>query len=195
MMRNLRHPIAMFVVAVLVVIGIGVGVVAATTNQKVYGPSWGRFAAAFPGHVDVTYSGPVTSAPSNNPARYLTTVYYGNQPFNGWVAYAPLSGSIFPVGLREVTVTEVASKGPGNKAATRLVARPTGGYLSEDAASVNRGVVNGFRVITLGPVCHYGQCEGEIVVSNGHVAWDVLASSNGPVSAVEGFLASFGPIG
>jgi hypothetical protein len=30
-----RHPIAVFVVAVLVVIGIGVGLVAATTHQKV----------------------------------------------------------------------------------------------------------------------------------------------------------------
>jgi len=46
--RTIRHPITMFVTAILVVIGIGVGVVAATTSQKVYGPSWGRFSVAFP---------------------------------------------------------------------------------------------------------------------------------------------------
>jgi len=38
-MRTVRHPIAMFVVAVLLIIAIGVSVVAATTNPKVYGPS------------------------------------------------------------------------------------------------------------------------------------------------------------
>ena len=47
MMRKFRHPIAVFVVAVLAVVGIGVGVVAATTSQRVYGPSWGRFTVAF----------------------------------------------------------------------------------------------------------------------------------------------------
>ena len=38
---------------VLVVIAIGVGVLAATTNPRVYGPSWGRFTAAFGGRVYV----------------------------------------------------------------------------------------------------------------------------------------------
>ena len=51
MMRTVQHPIAMFVIVVLVVIAIGAGVVAVTTNQKVYGPSWGRFTVAFPGRV------------------------------------------------------------------------------------------------------------------------------------------------
>ena len=50
-MRTIRHPIVAFVVAVLAVIGIGVGLVAATTNPKVYGPPSGRFTAAFPGRV------------------------------------------------------------------------------------------------------------------------------------------------
>ena len=50
-MRPIKHPIVVFVVTVLAIIGIGVGVVAATTTQKVYGPSWGRFTAAFAGHV------------------------------------------------------------------------------------------------------------------------------------------------
>jgi hypothetical protein len=46
-MRKLRHPIATFVVTVLMVIGVGVGVVVTTTGQRVYGPSWGRFTVAF----------------------------------------------------------------------------------------------------------------------------------------------------
>ena len=58
-MRTIRHPITMFVTAILVVIGIGVGVVAATTSQKVYGPSWGRFSVAFPGRVN-QYPGHLT---------------------------------------------------------------------------------------------------------------------------------------
>ena len=51
-MHRLKHPIIVFVVTVLVVIGIGVGIVAATTSQRVYGPSWGRFTASFPGRVN-----------------------------------------------------------------------------------------------------------------------------------------------
>ena len=55
-MRTVRHPIAMFIMAVLVVIGIGIGVVAVTQTSKVYGPSWGRFTAAFPGRVYVSHT-------------------------------------------------------------------------------------------------------------------------------------------
>ena len=113
-MRPVRHPITMFVVVVLAVIGIGVGIVAATTNQKVYGPSWGRFSAAFTGRVHVVGLGPVASAPRGDPMRYINTHYYANQDFNGWVGYSPLSGSIFPADLRAVVVTEVA-RGPTRK--------------------------------------------------------------------------------
>jgi hypothetical protein len=38
-MDKVRYPITMFVVAVLAIIGIGVGVVAATTSTKAYGPT------------------------------------------------------------------------------------------------------------------------------------------------------------
>jgi hypothetical protein len=34
-----------------------------------------------------------------------------------------------------------------------------------------------------------------MVVSNGRVAWDVLAASDGSLSAVESFVESFQPIG
>ena len=196
-MRKLRHPIATFVVMVLAVITIGVGIVAATTNQTVYGPSWGRFTAAFPGRVDVVHSGPVATAADNDPARYLTVNYYANQPFNGWVGYAPLSTAILPPDLRAVSVSTIAGDGPGpgRVSAMRLVADPSGGYLSAPGVSEDERVADGLKVITLGPVCDYGQCDGELVVSNGRVAWDVLAASNGSVSAVESFLDSFQPIG
>lgn len=198
-MRKLRHPITVFMMGVLVVIAIGVGVVVATTNQKVYGPFWGRFTVAFSGRLDVALSGPVTSASSNDPMRYTSTFYYANQPFNGWVAYAPLSNSlaqtsIVPPGLRAVVVTEVARDVPGSSSAKRLVADPPGGYLSVPGVSKDERVVNGLRVITLGPVCRDAHCDGELIVSNGRVAWDVLAS-NGSASNVESFLDSFQPIG
>jgi hypothetical protein len=185
----------MFVLAVIAVIGVGVGVLAGVTNEKVYGPSWGRFSAAFSGRVGVVRSGPVASASNRDPLRYTTTFFYANQPFNGWVGYAPLSGSIFPSDLRVVIVTEVALDVPGSELAMRLVADPAGGYLSGAGVSKHEQVVNGLRVLTFGPRCGYGECDAEMVVSNGRVAWDVLASANGPASAVEGFLASFQPIG
>ncbi len=50
--HKLRHPIATFVVTVLAVIGIGVGVVAATTTEPVYGPPGARFTVTFPGRVN-----------------------------------------------------------------------------------------------------------------------------------------------
>ena len=195
-MRPVRHPIAIFVVSVLAVIGIGVGVVAATTHQKVYGPSWGRFSAAFTGRVHLVRSGPVASAPHGDPMRYINTYYYANQHFNGWVGYGPLSGSIFPPDLRAVVVTEVARDEPGSRSVMRrLIADPQGGYLSAAGMRKTEEVADGLRVITFGPRCRYGECEAELVVSNSRVAWDVLAASNGPASTVAGFIASFQPIG
>ena len=94
-MHKLRHPIAVFIATVLTVIGIGVGVVAATTTEPVYGPSWGRFTATFPGRMRVIYSPPVPSASFGDPLRYTTTFYYANQHFNGWVGYAPLQNNAF----------------------------------------------------------------------------------------------------
>jgi len=194
-MRKVKHPIAVFVVAVLAVIGIGVGVVAASTSKPVYGPSWGRFSAAFSGSVHVARSGPVASAAEDDPLRYLTTYYYANQHFNGWFAYAPLSGVIFPVGLRAVTVTEVSREGRGSRSAMRLIARGAGGYLGGHGVRNSEQVANGLRVVTLGPRCSYGDCYAAKIVSNGRVEWNVLASANGPASVVEGFLDSFQPIG
>jgi len=193
-MRKLKHPIAVFIVAVLVVIGIGVGIVAVTTNQKVYGPSWGRFTAAFTGHIHVAHVGPVANASNGNPLRYMTTFYYANQAFNGWIAYAPLSGSIFPTDLRAVAVTEVAPGGSGSSSARRLVTVPAGHWF-EAGVRKDEQVVDGLSVVTFGPYCGYGQCQAEMVVSNGRAVWDVLVSSKAPASTAESFLASFQPIG
>jgi hypothetical protein len=79
-MRTLRHPIAMFMITVLIAIGIGVSVVAVTQTSKVYGPSWGQFTASFSGKVYVQ--------PSAYQAGHTTSVIYANQPWSGWVAYS-----------------------------------------------------------------------------------------------------------
>jgi hypothetical protein len=50
-MHKVRHPVALFIVTVLAVIGIGIGVVAATQTSKVYGPPGARFTVTFPGRV------------------------------------------------------------------------------------------------------------------------------------------------
>jgi hypothetical protein len=90
--RTVRYLIAMFVTAVLAVIAIGVGVVAAVTNPNVYGPSWGRFTAAFPGRVYVSHLGPIVST-SNGSIKFhntRNTFTYANKPFSGVFAHACL---------------------------------------------------------------------------------------------------------
>jgi hypothetical protein len=191
-MRTVRHPLVMFVMAVLVVIGIGVGVVAATTSQKVYGPSWGRFTAAFTGRVYESQEPPKVRV-SSGLTDTFASLSYANQPWSGWVAYAPL-GIVGPSDLHVVTVTEGMSGILQSKTGLlRLVAADKtflGPGTTEDEASAN-----GLTIITLGPECADGQCHAEMVVSNGQVSWDLLAFSNGSVSTVQGFLNSFEPIG
>ena len=70
----------MFVITVLTVIGIGVGIVASTTNQKVYRPSWGRFSASFPGHVYSYQSTTIIKFP-----------YFSYSTGPGSIVYPPLS--------------------------------------------------------------------------------------------------------
>src|ERR1039458_2592590 len=99
MTRPVRYPITMFVITVLTVIGIGVGIVAATTSQTVYGPSWGQFTASFPGHVygtkehaKIRFSGTPNASPIS---VTVTSFSYSNQPHFGWYAYAPGTGGDF----------------------------------------------------------------------------------------------------
>jgi hypothetical protein len=89
----------MLTVAVLVVIGIGVGVVAVIETQTVYGPSWGKFTAAFAGHVYQTKGALEDVVPRQaNPesgVRQVTSFSYSNQPHFGWYAYAPGTGGVY----------------------------------------------------------------------------------------------------
>ena len=54
---------------------------------------------------------------------------------------------------------------------------------------------NGFVATTVGPQCINGECKEALVVTNGRALWELLAFSRGPASTVEGFIASFQPIG
>src|SRR5579863_9103098 len=90
-MRTLRHPIVVFVTAVLVVISIGVGIVAGTQTSKVYGPQWGQFTVNFP------------AVPMVDPPGY---------PDHTWLAYK-LSRSSY----EQITVTVHREKGPWTTAA------------------------------------------------------------------------------
>ncbi len=189
-MRPIKHPIVVFVVTVLAIIGIGVGVVAATTTQKVYGPSWGRFTAAFAGHVyqhqghtSMAFLGSSTgSVPIENT---LTLTFpdgsYSNVPQGHWVGDLPHAAET-------VSVFKGLPMGP-------VVASLKKGFPGAGVTKVEQDA-NGLSVVTLGPRCAIGLCMDVDVVSNGQVLWTVAAVSSAPASApVEAFLASFQPIG
>ncbi len=193
-MRNLRHPITGFVVAVLAIIGTGVAVVAATTNQKVYGPSWGRFTAAFPGRVDgFQRPRPLTVSVGDAPLKVTNAAvfdYYVTPPIPS-TGYAPLSipSEYFLVGGEDVYSTVGAA--PAIHAAVRFDKRAF--FHAGVHQSLEDG--NGVSVITIGPQCTKGECRAAQIVTNGQVFWVLLAFSKGPVSNVQSFLASFQPIG
>ena len=189
-MRTVRHPIALLVVAVLAVVAIGVGVVAATTNQKVYGPSWGRFTASFAGHVyqhqghtSMAFLGSSSgSIPFENT---LTLTFpdasYSNVPQGRWIGDVPHAAET-------VSVFKGLPMGP-------VVASLKKGFPGAGVTQVEKDA-NGLSVVTLGPRCAIGLCMDVDVVSNGQVLWTVAADSSAPASApVEAFLASFEPIG
>ena len=184
MTRPVRYPITMFVVAVLVVIAIGVGVMAGTQTSKVFGPSWGQFTAAFSGKLYVQ--------PSTYQAGHTTSFIYANQPWSGWVAYAPV-GIAAPPGLRAVIVTEGSP--PAIQSASALRRLVDGEQRLFGPGHTHVAQANGFTVVTVGPRCASGPCQAQMIVSNGRVVWDVLVFSNGPASTVESFLNSFAALG
>jgi hypothetical protein len=185
--RTVRHPIALFVIVVLVVIGIGVGVVAATTNQRVFGPSWGSFTAAFTGHVYQTQERSKVRV-SGGLTLTVTSFSYSNQPHFGWYAYAPGSGGVFAAyDQYSVSVAEGMSM--------RLVVEGDRKNFFRPGVTEGEQVTSGVSVATIGPQCADGECNAAKVVSSGRVVWNVEAFWDGPVSTVKGFLASFEPLG
>ncbi|MGO9880696.1 MAG: hypothetical protein ACLPSM_15280 [Acidimicrobiales bacterium] len=189
-MHKLRHPITMFTVAVLIVIAIGVGVVAATQNSKVYGPSWGRFTAAFPGPVcGLPFPIPLRSAmyTETSPIYFETSTNLTHKCAIDWTRYAPL---VLPSSLDSVEVY------------SQVAATATQGYVRLAKIELfHKGVredvqnANGFVVTTLGPECMSGSCRVAEYVSNGRVLWTLMAISPGSGSKIESFLNSFAPIG
>jgi hypothetical protein len=180
-LRTVRHPITTFIIGVLAVIGIGVGVVAATSNQKVYGPPWGRFTATFPGRVSEHRIGPEVWATGYAPSS-------GHSSF-AWVAYAPpsLPSTLF-------SVTALDSPLGSNYALSLEESFVSAGWFHKGVAEAERHA-NGIDITTLGPQCIRGSCRAVELVSNGRVGWELRAISPRSEDPVEDFIASFGPIG
>ena len=179
-LRKVRHPITGFVIAVLVVIGVSVGVVAATTNQKVYGPPGGRFTVAFPGRVSEHRIGPSLWL-------LLPAVI---RPFElrlGRIRPASLPSILF-------SVTAVASPLGRNYALSLEESFVSAGWFHKGVAEVEQHA-NGIDITTLGPQCIWGSCRAVELVSNGRVDWELRAISPRSEDAVDSFLASFEPIG
>jgi hypothetical protein len=196
--RKLHHPIAMFIVAVLAVICIGVGVVAVTQTSKVYGPSWGRFSVAFrgrvymfPGHTSVTVSG----SNASSPVWSTVTLEF---PFEYSIASTPTTFCAVGVACDpnelDASVLRVTSGQPGVVAVHQMGSALAKVDFAARVAEVEQNA-NSLSVIMIGPQCRDDQCRDAEVVSNGRVLWCLLAFSKGSVSTVEGFLASFQPIG
>jgi hypothetical protein len=186
----------MFIIAVLVVIAVGVCVLAATTNQRIYGPSWGHFSVAFTGHV-YEYRGhtSVTGGPSGPSAFHSTlTIEF---PFEYSAVSSPAIscwvGIVCYPNELDASVLHVSGE-PRNVAVQQMGSALVKTDFGAGVPEVRQNA-NGLSVDTIGPQCTNGQCRGAEVVSNGRVLWYLLAFSKGPVSTVEGFLGSFQPIG
>ncbi len=180
-LRKVRHPITGFVIAVLVVIGVSVGVVAATTNQKVYGPPGGRFTVAFPGRVSEHRIGPSLWG-------FFYPPLSGHSSF-AWTAYAPrpLPSTLF-------SVTVLGSPLGRNYALSLEESFVSAGWFQKGVAEVEQHA-NGIDITTLGPQCIRGSCRAVELVSNGRVDWELKAISPRSEDPVEDFIASFQPIG
>jgi hypothetical protein len=161
----------MFITVVLMVIAIGVGVVAATTNQHVYGPSWGRFSASFPGHV-YSYQSTTIKFP-----------YFSYSTGPGSIVYPPLSNAA-RASLLGVSVVRGAQ--------ARQFADNERLF---SGVAVQHQRANGFSVLTTGPLCTKGTCAVVEYILHGPVLWTLVAVSKGRVSTIESFLDSFQPIG
>ncbi len=176
---RLRHPIATFIMAVLVVIGIGVGVVAATTNQKVYGPFWGRFTVAFPG--------PVYEESFRPPVPQPAMEYYS---LGGWhSARSRLPGfSIAEAVSAEHVRLRVSAQDFRNVFVELKDGIPV-------LPTKHTQQVNGFLLTRLGPQCQGHSCQEVLVVSHNGTSWILSTLSLVGLGPMEAFMDSFQPIG
>ena len=181
---------------VIVVIAIGVGVLAATTNPRVYGPSWGRFMAAFGGRCTCT-SSTYQHICLTNGFPTSGSLFSDSTDSSPWVGYVPVPGGIalFPSDVLTVSVEKGVPKLPSDEAVLDAARAIKSGVTFTKTVPEDTEDTNGLSVVTIGPECPNGQCRAILLVSNGRTLWDVLAIATGPVSRVESFLASFEPIG
>jgi hypothetical protein len=185
-MYQVRHPVVLFAAAILTVIGIGVGVLAASASQRFYGPSWGRFTVAFPGHLyssEVSWKVHLASGSS----REVSVLSYSSQPHFSWYSYSP--GSDISAAYDQFSVS--VRQGLPMRSVTADDRRA---FFASGARGQDQDA-NGYSVVTIGPQCSDGDCTGVEVVGRGRVVWDLQAFWTGPPSKVEGFLGSFQPEG
>jgi hypothetical protein len=175
-MRKLNHPIAVFVVAVLVVIGIGVGVVAAVQTSKIYGPSWGRFTAAFPGRV---YGGEGLS----------TGQLAGNVYFHSSESYAGRAGRPGVLITDGVSAHQILEPQQVSELVLE-VKRTFPVRLTESTEHIN-----GFLTTRLGPIWVQRSCDEVLIVVHNRTCWFLSATSSVGCGSVVAFMDSFEPIG
>ena len=193
-MRKLRHPIVMFVVAVLAVIGIGVGVLATqgppkgtyvvagcryiNASVQTYESQGSRFASEFPVQPTKTLVRSTPTMPyllfgtseSNGRRRAcLDAVVVESTRSPGWTKFAP--GGLYHLARRNHWKVISQDAGPPRMTVWRI--QPVG--------CSTTGVLP-------------GGCTGYLAATNGPTAWFVTAADEYP-GPVRNFLASFRPIG
>lgn len=179
---QLRHPITVFIVMVLAVIGIGVGVIAATTNQTVYGPSWGRFTAASFGSTLAPCSICRTVGPTTRRVQ---------------VAFYPSKGT-----LSDGLYVNVLVERDDHVEQTFAATVRAWGLDVHGSGSISTTDGNGFKIALFAPVCgrvqrlHPTGCPPlEDVTTNGRIIWFIGAWGLPTQNEAERVVASFEPIG
>jgi hypothetical protein len=188
-MRNLHHPIAVFVVAVLIVIGIGVGVLAAQGTPKgtyvvagcrfsdasvqTYGPPGSRFAAEFPMQPTERHAVP----------GEFRLMFRVSEPRRGR-----------GYGCIDAVVVEPAHDFPSLAFGTHYSIYDQAHRWHLKVISQRAGT---FRVTVwqFQPVhCYAYRCIGTLLAADGPTVW-VVGGGDDYAGPVRNFLASFHPIG
>ena len=192
-MRKLFHPIAVFVITVLAIIGIGVGVLAAqgppngtyvvagcrysdNASVRIYGPPGSRFAAEFP--IQPTEQPAV-------PGKYHLTFRVSEPPRGRGY------GCIAAVTIEPKRDFPSFSFGAYNRVGIYEQAqRWQLKVIWQKAVGPPRLTVWRFQRIH----CHAYRCIGTRLATDGPTAWVVDGADDQP-GTVRSFLASFRPIG